>query len=189
MPDLPISQLPELTAITSNAEFAVAQAGVTYRVKAGNASSGNLYLSAIETTTQSGFTPNTVYSVSASTITESNNITIVDNCKFKVNSGGTYNLQFSLQLNKTQGGSAEDIEIWLAKNGVNVDWSNTNLTLANNNQLLVAAWNFVISLNPNDYLELKFYTTSQYVIILAEPFATLPTRPGIPSSIITITQI
>lgn len=33
MPNLPISQLPELTAITANAEFAVAQGGVTYRVK------------------------------------------------------------------------------------------------------------------------------------------------------------
>lgn len=33
MPNLPISQLPELTAMTANAEFAVAQGGVTYRVK------------------------------------------------------------------------------------------------------------------------------------------------------------
>jgi hypothetical protein len=33
MPDLPISQLPELTAITQNAEFTVAQNGTTYRVK------------------------------------------------------------------------------------------------------------------------------------------------------------
>lgn len=33
MPDLPISLLPELTAITQNAEFAVAQGGTTYRVK------------------------------------------------------------------------------------------------------------------------------------------------------------
>lgn len=35
MPNLPISQLPELvsSAITANAEFAVAQAGTTYRVK------------------------------------------------------------------------------------------------------------------------------------------------------------
>lgn len=33
MPNLPISQLPELTAITANAEFAVAQDGTTYRVK------------------------------------------------------------------------------------------------------------------------------------------------------------
>jgi len=33
MPNLPISQLPELTAVTANAEFAVAQSGTTYRVK------------------------------------------------------------------------------------------------------------------------------------------------------------
>lgn len=33
MPNLPISQLPELTEMTPNAEFAVAQGGVTYRVK------------------------------------------------------------------------------------------------------------------------------------------------------------
>lgn len=38
MPNLPISQLPELasSAITANAEFAVAQAGTTYRVKQGS---------------------------------------------------------------------------------------------------------------------------------------------------------
>ena len=33
MPDLPISGLPELTAITSTAEFVVEQSGTTYRVK------------------------------------------------------------------------------------------------------------------------------------------------------------
>jgi hypothetical protein len=33
MPDLPISQLPELTAITSNAEYAVESSGTTYRIK------------------------------------------------------------------------------------------------------------------------------------------------------------
>jgi hypothetical protein len=33
MPDLPISSLPELTAITSNAEFVVEEVGTTYKVK------------------------------------------------------------------------------------------------------------------------------------------------------------
>jgi hypothetical protein len=33
MPDLPISSLPELTAITSNAEFVVEEAGTTYKIK------------------------------------------------------------------------------------------------------------------------------------------------------------
>jgi hypothetical protein len=33
MPNLPISSLPELTAITSNAEFVVEQSGTTYKIK------------------------------------------------------------------------------------------------------------------------------------------------------------
>lgn len=33
MPNLPISSLPELTAITSNAEFVIEQSGTTYKVK------------------------------------------------------------------------------------------------------------------------------------------------------------
>lgn len=33
MPDLPISSLPELTAITSNAEFVVEESGTTYKIK------------------------------------------------------------------------------------------------------------------------------------------------------------
>ena len=38
MPNLPISQLPEIlgTGLTTNAEFAVAQSGTTYKVKRGN---------------------------------------------------------------------------------------------------------------------------------------------------------
>ena len=189
MPNLPISQLPELTAMTSNAEFAVSQDGVTYSIKRGYMASGKLFLSAYQSTTQSGFTINTAYSVSASTVADSNGINVVNGSRFQVTSGGTYNLQFSLQLNKLQGGSAENIDIWLSKNGTNVDWSNTNITLANNNTLQVAAWNFVIPLNANDYLELKISVTSAQVVIFAEPAQTSPTRPGIPSSIITMTQV
>mgnify|MGYP003338823979 FL=1 len=189
MPNLPISQLPELTAMTSNAEFAVSQGGTTYRVKRGYLASGKLFLSAYQSTVQSGFTINTAYSVSASTVADNNGITVVDGCKFQVSSGGTYNLQFSLQLNKLQGGSAEDIDIWLAKNGTNVDWSNTNITLANNNTLQVAAWNFVLPLNAGDYLELKISVTSSDVVIFSEGTKTSPTRPAIPSSIVTMVQI
>ena len=189
MPNLPISQLPPLTAITSDSEFAVAQGGTTYRVKAGSISSGNLFLSAYHSTTQSGFTPDTAYSISASTIAYSNGVSVVDGSKFTVTSGGTYNLQFSLQLNKTQGGSPENIEIWLSKNGINVDWSNTNITLANNNTLMVAAWNFIEVLNSGDYLELKLNVTDTHVIVQAESAKTGPIRPAVPSAIVTLTQI
>lgn len=186
--DLPISQLPELTAITANSEFAVAQGGTTYRVKKGNMSSGNIFISAYHSTTQSGYTANTAYTISASTVAHSNGITVVNGGEFHISSGGTYNIQFSLQLDK-KGGTSEDIDIWLAKNGTNVDWTNTNITLANNNNLVVAAWNFVEPLATGDYVELKVNVSNTNVIIFAEDPQFSPTRPGTPSAIITITQI
>jgi len=188
--NLPISQLPEITSgLTANAEFAISQGGTTYKVKTSNLSYGRPHISAYNVPSQSGFTPNTAYSVSASTISESYNISVVDGCKFTVSSGGTYNFQFSLQLDKLQGGSSENIDIWLSKNNVDVDWSNTRLTLANNNSLLVAAWNLVIDLNANDYLELKINVTSSEIILRSITSITSPNRPSIPSAIITVVQV
>lgn len=190
MANLPISQLPEITSgLTANAEFAVSLGGTTYKVKTSNLAYGRPFLSAYHSTSQSGFTANTAYSMSASTVSESYNISVVDGSKFTVTSGGTYNLQFSAQLNKTQGGTAENVEIWLSKNGVNVDWSNTNITLANNSTLIVASWNFVMTLNAGDYLELKLNVTDTHVVIFAEPAKTGPTRPAIPSVIVTMVQV
>ena len=189
MPNLPISQLPELTTITSNDEFPVVQGGTTYKVKRAYIASGKPYISAYQKTTQSGFTANVAYSVSASTVSSSYGISVVDGSKFTVSSAGTYNLQFSLQLNKLQGGGKEEIDIWLSKNGNNVDWSNTTLTLANNSNLLVAAWNFVEPLNAGEWLELKIRVTSTYIVIQYNPGHLVPLIPDTPSSIITMVQI
>lgn len=194
MPNLPISQLPSISTsplgyLSSDAEFAVAQTGVTYKVSSAALTRGNLYGSFFQSSSQSGFTPNVAYSVSASTTSLNNGITVVDLCKFTVASAGTYNLQFSLQLNKLQGGSAENIDIWLSKNGSNVPDSNTRVTLANNNTLLVAAWNFIEFLNAGEFLELKISVTDPEVVIFALPAQTTPTRPALPSAIVTLTQI
>lgn len=189
MANLPISALPETTGITTEALFPVVQGGTTYKIKAGNIPSSKIYGSFYELNTQSGFTANTAYSVSASTTANSSGITVVDGCKFTVASGGTYNIQFSLQLKKTSGGSSENIDIWLSKNGDNVDYSNTRLTLQNNNDLLVASWNFVETLNAGGFFELKISIDNTHVIIYGLPSQTLPIRPAIPSAIITIVQV
>ena len=189
MPNLPISQLPEITATTSNAEYAVAQDGVTYRIKRGYMASGKLFGSFYQSQTQSGFTPDTIYALSASTTADNNGITVVDNTKFTVSSGGTFNLQFSAQLQKIQGGTTETIAIWLRVNGQDVPWSATDITLANNNELTVAAWNFVSQLNAGDYMELMWSTTDTHIIIYGLPERTGPVIPGLPSLIVTVVQI
>lgn len=82
MPNLPISQLPELTAVTSNAEFAVAQGGITYKVKNSvinpPTTSFGLYSQIVNSTVISGTTDETsiigpglgTLSVSANTFTQ-----------------------------------------------------------------------------------------------------------------------
>ena len=189
MPNLPISQLPELTAITQNAEFAVAQSGTTYRVKAGNISSGIAYGSFLSSVAQSALTTTDAYSISADTTTLSNGVTVVDGSKFTVVSAGTYNLQFSVQIESTKGGSPETVDIWLSKNGTNVDYSNTQLSLNSNNGKTFAAWNFVESLDAGGYFELKWSASDNAIQLVTLGTQTNPTRPAVPSVIVTVTQI
>ena len=189
MGNLPISGLPEITATTSNAEYAVAQGGTTYKIKRANMASGKLFGSFYQEATQSGFTINTPYAFSASTVLANNDISVVDGSKFTVASGGTFNLQFSAQLVKTQGGSTETITIWLRVNGNDIPWSSTKISFSNNDSLTVAAWNFVNNLNRGDYMELMFSITDSNIIVYGEPATTGPTRPGTPSLIVTVVQI
>lgn len=189
MPNLPISQLPELTAITSNAEFAVAQNGITYKVKAGFASSGNLHGAFHSEITQFSIPSDTELVMSAETTDFSNGVTLLDNSKFIVASAGTYNLQFSSVFKKVQGGTIEFISIWVKVNGNEVPWSNTDISMANNNELIVAAWNFLLELNGGDYVELVWSSTTDQMEMLAISPQVLPSRPGTPSVIITLTQI
>lgn len=189
MPNLPISQLPELTAITSNTEFAVAQGGTTYRVKAGYTSSGNLHGAFHSEITQTILSANTATPMSVDTIDVSYGVSNLDGSQLQVVSGGTYNLQFSSVFRKTQGGSIEFVSVWPRVNGIDIPWSNTDISMANNNELIVAAWNFIIELNGGDIVELMWSTTTTSMQMVAIPPQTNPTRPGTPSVIITITQI
>lgn len=189
MPNLPISQLPELTAMTSNAEFAVEQSGTTYRIKAANSSSGNLHGAFHSEVTQYIVSANTAYVMSAETTDFAQGVTITNGGDIAVSSGGTYNLQFSSVFKKIQGGSIEYVSVWPRVNGTNVDWSNTDVTMANNNELIVAAWNFLLELNAGDIIELMWSSTSTQMEMVAIAPQSNPTRPGTPSVIVTITQI
>lgn len=78
---------------------------------------------------------------------------------------------------------------WVKVNGTNLPWSNTDVSMANNNELVVAAWNFVIELNAGDYVQLFWSSTTTSMEMVAIPPQSTPTRPGTPSVILTLTQI
>jgi hypothetical protein len=97
-----------------------------------------------------------------------------------------YNIQFSAQLDKS-GGSASAVYIWLRLNGQNVSNSATKIVIDGPNSEIVAAWNFVLPLAENDYIELAWQSSDTNVFLAEEP--ALGNVPEIPSVILTITWV
>ena len=100
---------------------------------------------------------------------------------------GTYNIQFSAQFTSTTS-SAKEIQLWIAKNGVNVTESNTQITLVGNDAAYVGAWNWVLTLAANDYIQL-FWAASSTNVKMNGSITPLDSGPDIPSIILTATQV
>ena len=99
---------------------------------------------------------------------------------------GVYNIQFSAQLDKT-GGGASAVYIWIRVNGQNVSNSATKVVIDGPNNEIVAAWNWVLTLAANDYIELAWESSDTDVILAA--VAATGNIPEIPSVIITVTWV
>jgi hypothetical protein len=141
-----------------------------------------------DTTTQTAVSINTAYGVKLGVTDLSNGVTISNNTRIKIANAGIYNIQFSLQLEKTGGSGNMIADIWLRKNGVNLDGTTGKVVLTGsaNASPIVAAWNYLVAISSNDSLELMWSTTNDNVVIKASP-ATSP-FPSIPSAILTVTQ-
>lgn len=146
------------------------------------------YLSAFDTTTQTNPGATFANAMTFNTTAESKGIYITQSSRITFEYDGVYNIQFSAQVEKTDSGN-DEIEIWLSKNGQNVDWSSTTLELQGNNTELVAAWNFVSSFNSGDYFELYWHSNDINMRILTRGTQSNPSRPSIPSIILTVQQI
>jgi len=128
--------------------------------------------------------------MTAETVGSSSGVIVSADTRFVVASAGTYNLQFSAQLESTGGGNTQVMDIWLAINGNNVSNSNTQVVGNSNNGRNVSSWNFVEPLNAGDYMELKFNVSDIRLGFIYDPGPfTNPTRPAIPSVIVTVTQV
>jgi hypothetical protein len=110
----------------------------------------------------------------------------VPTSKIYVSQTGIYNFQFSAQLDKS-GGSASAVYIWPRINGVNVPDSATKIVIDGPNNEIVAAWNFVLVMQANDYFELAWQSSDTDVII---PYVTASGNiPAIPSIILSVVWV
>lgn len=146
------------------------------------------YGSFYDTTTQTNASGTAVNKINYNTTSEANGVAIVSGSLIQVANSGVYNLQFSAQLEKTNA-SSEDMFIWLAKNNANVSNSNTSVTIQGGNQRLVAAWNWFLTMDKNEHAELRWHSTDTTIRLLYSGSANLPTRPAIPSVILTVNRV
>jgi len=110
----------------------------------------------------------------------------VPTSKIFVAQTGIYNFQFSAQLDKT-GGSASAVYIWPRVNGVNLPDSATKIVIDGPNNEIVAAWNFVLVMQANDYFELAWQSSDTNVVI---PYvAATGNIPAIPSIVLTVVWV
>lgn len=139
-----------------------------------------------DTTTQSAAAINTPYAMTLNSTAESNQIAVTNNSRITFKNRGTYNIQFSAQLDQTSGAS-HNIFIWFRKNGVNIDNSASVVAVQGSTAELVAAWNFVITVLGGDYIEIMWAVSNTAVQIVAAPATAF--CPAIPSVIATAIAI
>ena len=148
------------------------------------------YGSFYDTTTQTNPVANIPRSMSLNTTDITNGVSVSGsispfNTYIKTENAGVYNIQFSAQLDKTDGGN-DEIVIWLRKNGINLTDTATTITLSSSTRKQVAAWNWFVNSAANDYYQIIWQSADTNVRLLAEPAGG---TPGIPSVILTVNRV
>lgn len=142
-----------------------------------------------DNTTQTIGTINTAQAVTFDTTDYSNGVSRgTPTSRIVVDNAGIYNFQFSAQLDKASG-SAANIWIWPKVNGENIPDSASKVAIQGSTAETVAAWNWFVAMDANDYFELYWMTDDTTVQLKHEAgFGVAPNDvPQIPSVILTVT--
>lgn len=123
------------------------------------------------------------YTVDISQTVASTTINATKSSRVEVDALGVYNFQFSAQCDNTSGGD-HLIYIWIRKNGTDVPETASKIRLKGSAGEQVAAWNWLVNLAANDYIELMWSADDLNVQLLAAA-ASAPV-PAIPSVILTV---
>ena len=151
---------------------------------------------AFQDTTDQTATANTATVMTFNTTDFSNGVSVVSNSKLTVAQAGIYNLQFSAQFDNTDT-QEHDVSIWLRQ-----DASGAGTDIAGSAGLvgvpsshgglsghLIIGWNYFVTLNANDFVEIWWSTPSTQVTIQAYAAGTSPTRPSTASVVATLTFV
>ena len=146
-----------------------------------------------DSTDQTAANTTTAYAVTLNTTDFSNGVTVASNSRITVADAGIWNCQFSIQFKNTTN-DTQDVDIWFRKNGTDIDNSSSRFALPPRKSTgdpshLIAALNFFASMDSTDYLEIMWRVSDVGVSIEQYAAGTSPTRPTIPSAIVTMSFV
>lgn len=146
-----------------------------------------------DSTDQTAANTTTAYAVTFNTTDFSNGVTIASNSRITVADSGIWNLQFSIQFTNTTNAS-QDVDVWFRVNGTNAANSNSRFGFAPRKGVgdpyhIIAAMNYFLSLNATDYVEIMWRPTDIGVSIEQYAASASPTRPAVPSAIVTMSFV
>ena len=146
-----------------------------------------------DSTDQVAANTTTAYPVTFNTTDFSNGVTMASGSRITVADAGIWNLQFSIQFTNTTNAS-QDVDVWFRVNGTNVANSNSRFGFAPRKGVgdpfhIIAAINYFVSLNANDYVEIMWRPTDVGVTIEQYAASASPTRPAVPSAIVTMSFV
>ena len=146
-----------------------------------------------DSTDQTAANTTTAYAVTFNTTDFANGVTVASNSRITVADAGIWNLQFSIQFTNTTNAS-QDVDVWFRVNGTNSANSNSRFGFAPRKGVgdpyhIIAAMNYFLSLNATDYVEIMWRPTDVGVSIEQYAAGTSPTRPAVPSAIVTMSFV
>jgi len=142
----------------------------------------------IRTTDQTAASANTAYSITYDAPTNKYKIDrdTTNNERIVFEEKGEYLLNFTAEITST---SASDVKFyfWPSKNGTNLDNLTVIKTIHNNGGILTASRSFLLELDADDYIEMKWAVNSTSGSLNAS--AATAFAPASPSSTLAITRI
>ena len=124
------------------------------------------------TVDQTAAAANTAYAMTLNTTDYANGVSVASNSRITVTDAGIWNLQWSGQFQNTDN-QLHDVRVWLKINGTVVTGSTGFISIPNShggiNGHSIAGWNYFVSLDATDYVEIWWEADNTAISIQAYP--------------------
>ena len=142
-----------------------------------------------DTTNQTNPVASTANIATFNTIGSSNQVTVVSGTQITPANAGTYNIVFTVSLQKTNPGSPTISSIWLRYNGVDISNSRQDIETPNQTSLLFVTGSYTQVMAAGSNIELVWSSPDTAVQFSFLSAAVGPVRPATPSAKMTLTRI